>query len=500
VQHTDAAQVAAVLGGLGAALVLLPRGRLRLLTLAGFALLGLGTLGLAWGLVGDDDLELLFTEPTGLALVAVGVVAIVLGAIPLVRYPAFVPVALAAVAPLRIPVELGDEEAFLLLPLYLALTSSVLALGYRMLRRERALDPPFLIALPVSAFVAFGAASYLWTWDERAGAIALAFFVFPFTAALGVVARAPLAEWLPRALLGTIVLLGVVFAAIGIWQAQTRTLFFARDVEVANAYTSFFRVTSLFKDPSLYGRYLVVPIALLLVAVLFRRGRTVEWVAAAALCAFLFWGLFYSYSQSSFVALFVVTFAVALVALGRRLRIVLLVGALLAFLAAGAVAAESVNGRSARDVTSGRSRLVDVTLDAFEARPISGVGVGGQPRASADESGRGSPSRNASHTTPLTVLAELGVLGLALYLWVLAATAWGLFLVSRRDRTLAVGLAAVFLALVVHSLLYAGFFEDPLTWGVFGLTAAGIASATAVREPDPAAVERATDAPPLLAH
>jgi O-antigen ligase len=500
VEHTDAAQVAALLGGVGAALVLLPRGRLRLLVLPGFALLGLATLGLAWALIGDDDVELLVTEPAGLALVGVAGVAVVLGAVPLGRYPAMVPVALLAVAPFRIPIELGEEEAFLLLPLYLVLASSVVALAYRMLRGEGRPDPPFLLALPMAALVVFMAASYLWTWDERAGAIALAFFVFPFTAGLVVVARAPLAAWLPRALLGTLVALGAVFAAIGIWQAQTRTLFFARDVEVANAYTTFFRVTSLFKDPSLYGRYLVVPIAILLVAVLLRRGRTVEWVAAAAACAFLFWGLFYSYSQSSFVALFVVTFAVALVGMGRRLRIVLLACALLATLAAAAVAAESVNGRSAKDVTSGRSRLIDVTFDAFEARPVWGVGLGGQPRASAEESGRGSPSRNASHTTPLTMLAELGVLGFALYAWLLGATAWALSMLARRERTLAVGLAAVFLALVVHSLLYAGFFEDPLTWAVFGLTAAGIASTTAIRQCEPAVAEQPSNAPQLLAH
>jgi O-antigen ligase len=178
---------------------------------------------------------------------------------------------------------------------------------------------------------------------------------------------------------------------------------------------------------------------------------------------------------------------------------VLLACALVATLAAGAVAAESVGGRSAKDVTSGRSRLVDVTLDAFEARPIWGVGVGGQPRASAEESGRGSPSRNASHTTPLTMLAELGVLGFALYAWLLGATAWALYVLARRERTLAVGLAAVFLALVVHSFLYAGFFEDPLTWGVFGLTAAGIASATTIRERDPAVAEPSSNAPQLLA-
>jgi O-antigen ligase len=500
VEHTEAAEVAAIVGGVGAALVLLPRGRLRLLVLPGFALLGLATIGLAWALVGDDDVELLLTDPAGLALLAVGIATVTVGAIPLVRYPAIVPVALLAVAPFRIPVELGEEEAFLLLPLYLVLASSVLALGFRMLRGERPPDPPYLLALPVASFVAFSAASYLWTWDERAGAIALAFFVFPFTAGLGVVARAPLAAWLPRVLLGTLVALGTLFAAIGIWQAHTKTLFFARDVEVANAYTTFFRVTSLFKDPSLYGRYLVVAIAVLLVAILLRRARTVEWVAAAALGAFLFWGLYYSYSQSSFVALFVVTFAVALVGVGTRLRIVLLVCAVVATLAAGAVAAESFNGRSAKDVTSGRSRLVDVTLDAFEARPIWGVGVGGQPRASAEESGRGSPSRNASHTTPLTVLAELGVLGFVLFLGVLAGAAWGLWLAARRNRTLGVGLAAVFLALVVHSLLYAGFFEDPLTWGVFGLIAAGIASRTESREPEPVPEEQTPDAPQLLAH
>jgi O-antigen ligase len=500
VEHTEAAQVAALLGGVGAALVLLARGRARLLVLPGFALLGLATLGLAWALVGDDDLELLLTRPAGLALVGVGLVTVVLGSIPFVRYPAIAPVALLAVAPFRIPIGLGEEEAFLLLPLYLVLASTVVALAYRMLRGERRPDQPLLLALPLAALVVFTAVSYSWTWDERAGAIALAFFVFPFTAGFAVVARAQLAAWLPRALLGTLVGLGAVFAAIGIWQAQTRTLFFARDVEVANAYTTFFRVTSVFKDPSLYGRYLVVPIAILLVAVLLRRGRTIEWVAAAAACAFLFWGLFYSYSQSSFVALFVVTFAVALVGVGRRLKIVLLACALVATLAAGAVAAESVNGRSAKDVTSGRSRLVDVTLDAFEASPIRGVGVGGQPRASAEESGRGSPSRNASHTTPLTMLAELGVLGFALYVWLLGATAWALYVLTRRERTLAVGIAAVFLALVVHSFLYAGFFEDPLTWGVFGLTAAGIASGTAIRERDPAVAEPAPNAPQLLAH
>ena len=492
-EHTDAAQVAALLGALGALLVLLPRDRI--LPLAGFALLGLATAGLGRSLVGDDDLELLFTEPTGLALVGVGTLGALLTAVPFVRYPAVTPIALLVVAPIRIPVQLGDEEAFLLLPLYLVLAAAVLALTYRIACGERPAPPRFLLALPLSALVGLAATSFLWTWDERSGAIALGFFVFPFTAGFGVVARTPIASWLPRALLVTLVGLGSLFAAIGIWQAQTRTNFFARDVEVANAYTSFFRVTSLFKDPSLYGRYLVVPIAILLVAILLRRGRTIDWVVAAAFVALLFWGLYYSYSQSSFVALFAVTFAVALIGVGRRARIFLVVCAAVATLAAAAVAAGAVEGRSARDVTSGRSRLVSVTLEAFQARPLAGVGIGSQPRASAEESGKGSPSRNASHTTPLTVLAEGGVIGFALYVWALVAAGWALLLVTKQDRTLGIGLASVLLVLVVHSLLYAGFFEDPLTWGVLAVAAAVLASEPLPQSDVRAESEPATGAP-----
>ena len=497
-EHTDVAQIAALVGALGAVLVLIPRGGV--FPLVGFALLGSAIGGLALSLVGGDDLRLIVTEPAGIALLGTGGLLAIAGAALLVRYPAVTPVALLAVAPFRVPVELGNEEAFLLLPLYLVIAASVLALAYRILRGERPPPPPFLLSLPLTTFVALTATSFLWTWDERAAAIALAFFVLPFVAGLAVVARAPLADWLPRALLMTLVALGGLFAAIGIWQAQTRTLFFARDLEVANAYTSFFRVTSLFRDPSLYGRYLVIPIAVLLVAIFVRRGRTLDWVAATAAVAFLFWGLFYSYSQSSFVALFVVAFGIALVGSDRRIRIVLVACALAATIVAAGVAGAATDGRSARDVTSGRSRLVEITFDAFRERPIAGVGIGGQPQASAEAAGRRSPRRNASHTTPLTVLAELGVVGFAAYLWLLAAVGWALVLVTRVNRAFGIGLAAVAVALFVHSLLYAGFFEDPLTWGLIGLAAAALARAPVPRTAD----EPATDAPPatpgLLAH
>ena len=496
--NLDLSQLAALGGALGAMLVTVPRGRV--LPLLGFGLLGLATAGLGRALIGDDDFKLLFTEPSGLALVAAGTAAAVAGAIVFARYPEIVPVALIALAPFRIPIRLGEEDAFLLLPLYLVLTSAVLALAWQMARGQRPAAPPYLLAIPIAALVTFAAVSFLWTWDERRGAISLAFFIFPFVAGFGVVARAPIASWLSRALLVSLVALGCVFAAIGLWQAHTRTLFFAPSLEVANAYTSFFRVTSLFKDPSLYGRYLVFPIVLLLVILLFRRNSSIEWISVTGLIALLFAGLFYSYSQSSFVALFVVAAGIAFLAADRRSRLILAACAIIAALAAGAFAAQTVGGRSARDITSGRSRLTSITLDAFKLRPIAGVGIGGQPQASADATGRRSANRNASHTTPLTVLAELGIIGFALYAWLLAAAAWALVLVTRRDRTLGVGLSAILLAVFVHSLLYAGFFEDPLTWGVFGLSAAVLAAIPAAREEDVSAHDAASATPKLLAH
>jgi hypothetical protein len=86
----------------------------------------------------------------------------------------------------------------------------------------------------------------------------------------------------------------------------------------------------------------------------------------------------------------------------------------------------------------------------------------------------------ASHTIPLTVAAEQGVIGLVAYAWLLW-TAVGLVFAgspSRRaeppDRVHEVARAAVaaaFCALVVHTLVYAAFLEDPLTWALLALAA-----------------------------
>jgi O-antigen ligase len=124
-------------------------------------------------------------------------------------------------------------------------------------------------------------------------------------------------------------------------------------------------------------------------------------------------------------------------------------------------------------ITSDRTNRVEDALRVIKKHPLVGVGIGGQPRASRLLAGSQRPTPNfVSHTTPLTVFAELGVVGLALYAWLLVGGAWLILQVRRRDEALGLALGAAFIGLFVHALFYSGFLEDPLTWFVLGIAAA----------------------------
>src|SRR5256885_7786 len=196
--------------------------------------------------------------------------------------------------------------------------------------------------------------------------------------AVALVPRLPLADWLPRALAVTLVAMAAVFAAIGLWQLWSHHLFFAQDLEVANAYTTFFRVTSVFKDPSLYGRELVAAMAVLLVALW--RGW-IRPILALPVLALLAAGLYFSYSQTSFFTLFAVAAAVALVFGDRSTRIAIVAVVAAIAIGGGAIVAATSNGSHNR-VTSGRSRLVHVTAVVFPHHPLRCVRLGAQAEAS----------------------------------------------------------------------------------------------------------------------
>jgi putative inorganic carbon (HCO3(-)) transporter len=472
--------LAAVLGAIGAAAVLTAGRRVTLL--GGLAVVAAAEVVLAHAGGLHLSAKLLGAAIVGVAILA-GLAALLLQAFWLVT-----PLVLLA-APFRLPLDFGSSHRFYvaiahggqlgrLLPLYVVLAVAALATAWHAVR-----DGPIRpirrdIAWPAAAFLAFASLSMMWSEDVGSARNLLEYFLLPFAVLVVVVAHAPFPARMPR-ILGTIsIALAVLFAVVGLAEAAThRLIFYAHNLQVSNTYTSFFRVTSLFRDPSLYGRHLVLGIAIVVVCMWLRK---LDVVPAAALIALLFAGLYFSYSQSSYAALFVVVLAITLVAGDRRARRVAVVAAVAVLLVGTGIAAAKVVHSSVRKATSDRSRRIELTAKAFAHHPLAGVGLGGQPRASQKLATRFGPLQNfVSHTTPLTVAAELGIVGLVAYIAILLGTAHAIDDVRRRQQALGLSLGAVFLALFVHSLAYSGFFEDPITWLVLGIAAAFVPSVTA---------------------
>ncbi|MBA3262374.1 MAG: O-antigen ligase family protein [Thermoleophilaceae bacterium] len=477
-EHADTAQLAAVGGALGSVLLLLARGRLTLL--GGLALLAAAEAGLALSL-GDTSLDKL-TSAAGAAAALAGVLLLAGAAALLAWRPALVPVAVLLAAPFRPPLDFSSSNRFLvsiaedgrlgrLLPLYFVLAAATVALGWRSLRGRPVRALPSPIALPAAAFFALAFLSLLWADDVEAGANLLTFFTLPFAALLATVARADFPDRVPRALAAAGLALASLFAVVGLWQVATHKLFFyAPNLAVSNANTDYFRVTSLFGDPSLYGRHVVLGIGVALSLLAANRWRTWPLIGLIVL---MWAGLLFSYSQSSMAALLLVTLALGLLTGDRRVRMAVGALALVAALVAAAfVAVELIDGESLNHITSDRTERVEDTARVIEDDPLLGVGIGGQPRASRELVGSDRPTPNfVSHTTPLTVAAELGLIGVALYVWLLVGGARVIEHVRRRDLALGLALAASFAALFVHALSYSGFLEDPITWLVLAVGA-----------------------------
>ena len=184
----------------------------------------------------------------------------------LARRPVFVPMAVLIAAPFRPPLSFDSSGSFLvsvaddgrlgrLLPLYFVLAAAGAALGWRALRGRELRPLPLGIAAPAAAFFAFACLSLTWADDLEAGTNLIVFFTLPFALLLATVARADFPAPVPRALAAAALVLASLFAVVGLWQAATRELFFyAPNLAVSNANTDYFRVTSLFGDPSLYGQ------------------------------------------------------------------------------------------------------------------------------------------------------------------------------------------------------------------------------------------------------
>jgi O-antigen ligase len=202
----------------------------------------------------------------------------------------------------------------------------------------------------------------------------------------------------------------------------------------------------------------------------------------AAVLLWLWLGLITSFSESSMAALLV---GLAVLAAWRwdtlttvYVTLAATTLALVVALAAPPSAHLGVSGEggSANNATSGRANLVSGGLSLFADRPLQGFGSGSfareyRRRHTATEE----TAVSASHTIPVTVAAEQGILGLLLYVALLVSSFAVLFRGAGRSPP-RIALAACFAALVLHTWIYADFLEDPEVWTVLGIGVALVAT------------------------
>ncbi|HKP92250.1 MAG TPA: O-antigen ligase family protein [Thermoleophilaceae bacterium] len=458
-----------------------PRGRAAAALLA-LALMPLLVVSELW----DSEQIRHFRDHPGQAVGAAFATAVVVGALAvIIRHRAWLlPLMTVAALPVRIPLESGGATANLLLPLYAVAAGGVVAYAWERIRPagddawvERRAGP---VELALSAFVVLYALQSLYSSDFEQALKNVAFFYVPFALVLKLLVSV---RWSRRLVLQCFLLavgLAVVFVGIGFWEYATRQLFWNRKVIESNQFESYFRVNSLFFDPNIYGRFLAIVMVGLASTLLWAR-RQRDVLLTAALLALLWGGLVLTFSQSSFAALLVGLAALAALRWNPFRHRLLLVLAAAAVVAGAVLFADDLDITSKNAVhrsSSGRFKLVSGGLDMFADRPVWGFGAGSFAERYRERERVGSPqAATASHTTPVTVAAEQGIVGLAAYLLVVGTGLRLLFsgLGPLRGRdppprlVTRAFVAAGFVALVTHTLLYASFLEDPIAWTLIGL-------------------------------
>ena len=484
--------------------ILLPPGRLRAAAmLVALALCPALLLGDQWH---TAQIEALRDDPARIAmLAAIAAATITLLTYAFGRWPLLLPLAIVFTLPFRIPLHAAGDTANLLIPLYLVIVAGAASRAggaaagvprgaedakHPSTVGDAAVTGPArraLVWLPraLATVVALYALQLLYSDDFSKGLQNLCFFLVPFSVVYGLLRDV---EWSPRLLrlvLWVVALEAVAFVLVGSVEYATRELFWNDQVIRSNEFHTYFRVNSVFWDPNIYGRYLALAIVIATAALLWARERR-DFALLTALVGVLWFGLAQTFSQSSYVALLAGLAVLAAIRWSWRWT--------LAAVVVGGVAAALVvvlAGGSGRLTTdrlnvdiAGRGNLISGGLERFAERPVQGFGSGSFEAAYRDHREKKDAPVAASHTEPITVLAEQGAIGFAAYVALLVTALWAMAGGIGSARAGPAGRSAVlaaFVALLAHTMSYAGFYEDPIAWVL--LAVGGSLAAVAVRDP-----------------
>jgi O-antigen ligase len=517
-----------------AAAILLGPGRARsAATLLALALVPLLILGDQW-----HSPQIVDLRDDAIRFVALGVAAVVASAglaAVFYRWPVLLPLAIVAALPFRVPLEAGGDTANLLVPLYLVIAGGVLSAAlrewkgggvplaqrrpvFRTAGSARKTDskaknpasegdtptlPPLLLPYVLAGVVLLYALQTLYSPDFSKSLQNVCFFFVPFSLVYVLLRDVSWDRNLLKYVLLLLAVEAVAFVLVGSIEYFSRSLFWNDQVIRSNEFHTYFRVNSIFWDPNIYGRYLALVIVVAMSALLWAKERRTP-ALLGGLVAVLWLGLVPTFSQSSFAAL--LAGLAVLAALRWSLRWTLAAvgaGAVLAVvIVLFAGGASKLSPDRINVETGGRSNLVSGGVKLFGQRPLWGYGAGSFPRAYREHAATRKAPVAVSHTEPITVAAEQGLIGLAAYAALLVAALWtmshgigfgrGGWGIPRRKHgspprqepgrpaqcgfpqgdaptptpqgLARIAVLAAFVALLVHTMAYAGFYEDPIAW------------------------------------
>jgi len=421
-------------------------------------------------------------------LAGVAALAVIGGLVLLMRRrPDAFPLLAIGTLPFRLPISTDGRTVNLLIPLYLVIaTGTLVQLVPQWLNRGASKVPrrsPITLEWLLLGAVVLYALQATYSTDHTKAAENVAFFYIPFGLLFILLRDVRWTRELVLACLGVAVVLAVVFVGVGFVEYYRKTLFLNPKVIASDQYGNYFRVNSLFFDPNIYGRFLAIVMVAVTTVVLWTRRRRDVLIGAGVL-AWLLLGLITSFSQSSIAALLLGMAVLAAYRWDVRAT-VYVTAALIAIAAVFVLSAPpslhlglNGSGGSTSNATSGRTKLISGGLELLADRPLYGYGSGSfetEYKRHGRTSTTAANATSASHTIPMTVAAEQGIIGLAVYIALLIAAFAVLFTGAGRSPP-RIALAACFAALVLHTWTYADFLEDPITWTLLGI---GVALARA---------------------
>ena len=365
-----------------------------------------------------------------------------------------------------------------------AMIATILVVAFRFRHQPARLFPNSALLVPLGLLLALYFLGVLWSGSlvpDQSVAVLVLYGAFVLAAPALIESRRDL-EWI----IGAFLAVAILLSAVAIAQRALDIFTWRSVLAEGGAY----RANATYHDPNNLARFLalVIPLAAGLILVTGPRRLTVYLAAPAAVLGGM--AIVASTSRAGWMMLLLSTFIVlwlAPVPRYTRVKLTAVAGVALVLMVALVLASGGTDAARIRELATGlsaigrREYLIRAGWQMFTDNPLMGVGAGHFQDALVSsyihilpEWARGT---TLSHTSIVTVMAELGLLGLAMLGFVcvrLALTLRSLFrrVPGRFNRLMVGWLAASFIGIFFHSQSEGRLLEEPFLWVLIAITIA----------------------------